>query len=176
MNDSLTILIREKEIQKRVKALANQISKDYAKCEPILIGVLIGAYMFMADLSRYITIMANFDFLGISSYGSNHKSSGIVKITADINLEITNRDILIIEDIVDTGLTIDYLKRTLETRKPNSLRICTLLDKPSQRQLSIKIDYIGFVIPNHFVVGYGMDYAQKYRNLPHIAIFDINEE
>ncbi|MFH0924262.1 MAG: hypoxanthine phosphoribosyltransferase [bacterium] len=172
MNKPLTILLKEKEIQERVRFLATQISNDYKNCELILIGVLTGAYMFMADMSRGITISVNIDFLGVTSYGTNHKSSGIVRIIADINLEITGKDVLLVEDICDTGLTLNYLKKNLELRKPNSLRICTLLDKPSQRQIDIKTDYTGFIIPDQFVVGYGMDYAEQYRNLPYIAILD----
>jgi|UniRef100_A0A7C6EAW4 hypoxanthine phosphoribosyltransferase len=165
-------LISEAEIQKRVKELASQISSDYANLQPLLVGILKGAWIFMADLARYLTIPVSFDFLTVSSYGTSTKTSGIVKIVTDLKTPIIEKDVLLVEDILDTGLTLKYILDNLQLRQPRSLKTCVLLDKPERHQIDIKIDYLGFVVPNKFVVGYGIDYNEQYRNLPYIAYID----
>ncbi|MEO0093755.1 MAG: hypoxanthine phosphoribosyltransferase [candidate division WOR-3 bacterium] len=165
-------LITEQAIQKRVKELASQISADYEHREPLLVGILKGAWVFMADLARYLTIPVSFDFLTVSSYGDSTKTSGIVKIVTDLKTPIIERDVLLVEDILDTGLTLKYIIDHLQLRQPRSLKTCVLLDKPERHQIDIKIDYLGFTVPNKFVVGYGIDYNEQYRNLPYIAYIE----
>jgi len=166
------ILITEEEIRKRVAELGEKITKDYKNKNLVLIGVLRGAVIFMADLARTISIPMIFDFIAISSYGASTKSSGVVRILKDLDESIAGKDVLIVEDIVDTGLTLDYLFRILKSRKPSSLKVCTLLTKNARRKVKVKVDYSGFDIPNKFVVGYGLDYAGRYRNIPYI--FTLN--
>ncbi|MEO0092420.1 MAG: hypoxanthine phosphoribosyltransferase [candidate division WOR-3 bacterium] len=171
-------LISEKRLTQKVKKLAQQISKDYKNKTPLLVGVLKGAWVFMADLVRNITIPVNCDFLQVSSYGDATESSGVVKIVTDLKCAIENRDIILVEDIVDTGLTLKYITDYLSLKKPRSIKICSLLDKPARHKIRVKIDYLGFKVPNKFVVGYGIDYQELYRNLPYIAYvkFDKSEK
>ena len=168
--DISEILIDEQRIAARVKELGEQISKDYDGEEVILLCILKGACVFFADLARAMKIHIKMDFMGISSYGDAQKTSGIVRITRDMDSSITDRHVIIAEDIMDSGLTLSHLTRLLAARNPKSLRICCLLDKPERRECEISPDYCGFIIPNKFVVGYGLDYAGKYRNLPYVGV------
>lgn len=165
------ILIEEKQINEKVKELAKSISDDYRHKEnvPCLIGLLKGSFIFIADLSRYIDIPIEIDFMIVSSYGNN-KIGSEIKILKDIDVQLTGRDVIIVEDIIDTGYTLDKICEVLQTRNIASLKICTLLNKPSRRKVNINIDYNGFDIEDEFVVGYGIDYAQKYRNIPYIGV------
>ncbi len=164
------ILLTEQQIQERIKEMAAQISADYAGKQLLLVGILKGSMPFMADLMRYLTINAKIDFMSVSSYGDGTVSSGQVRIILDLNKPIENYDLLIIEDILDSGATLAYIKEWLTIRKPRSFKIATLLDKPARRKADITADYSGFEIPDGFVVGYGLDYAEDYRNLPYIGI------
>ncbi len=164
------VLITEGEIQARVAELGRQISADYLGKEPVVVGVLKGAFIFVADLARHLTVPVSFDFMAVSSYGAATQSSGEVRIVKDLDESIEGKDVLLVEDIVDTGLTLSYLQRILLSRKPASLKTCTLLDKPDRRKVEVALDYRGFEIPNEFVVGYGLDYDQKYRNLREILV------
>ena len=166
------VLITEDELRTRVAALGETIARDYEKLNPILVGVLQGAFLFMADLVRAVPIDLTTDFIGVSSYGAGTTSSGVVRLTTDLSLPIDGRDVLVVEDIVDTGHTLEYLKRNLEARRPRSLRVCVLLDKIERREVDVDLDYIGFTIPNVYVVGYGFDYGGLYRNLRHVAALD----
>lgn len=168
--DILQVLQTEEELKDRVAALGAQITADYAGKEPVIISVLRGSYIFMADLTRSIDLPCTVDFMSVSSYGGGTSSSGQVKIIKDLSESIEGRDLLIVEDILDSGYTLYYLRSILQARKPASIRICTLLDKPERRVKDIHADYVGFDIPNAFVVGYGLDYAEQYRNLPYIGI------
>lgn len=168
-NDVKDVLFSEEEIKKKVIELGEMITKDYAGKDLIVIGVLKGANMFLSDLIRNIDIRITIDFIDVSSYGASTESSGVVKINKDLDFSIENKNILIVEDIIDTGLTLKYLLKNLRSRNPKSIKICTLLDKPERRKVDIKVDYIGFNIPDEFIVGYGIDYAEKYRNLPFVA-------
>lgn len=159
-------LITADEIAARVGELGRMISGDYVSSVPVLAGVLKGCFIFMADLARSISIPVEVDFIAAASYGDSTRSSGVVRITKDIDMSITGRHVLIVEDIVDTGLTLDYLIRMLKTRNPLSVKVCALFDKPSGRKLDIKADYSGFLIPDRYVVGYGLDHDERYRNLP----------
>lgn len=165
------ILIEEKQINEKVKELAKRISDDYRKKEnvPCLVGLLKGSFIFIADLSRYIDIPIEIDFMIVSSYGNNQIGSEI-KILKDIDVQLSGRDVIIVEDIIDTGYTLEKIYEVLQTRNIASLKICTLLNKPSRRKVNINIDYNGFDIEDEFVVGYGIDYAQKYRNIPYIGV------
>ena len=169
-DDIEEILLTEKDLQKAVKKLGKQISADYEGKNLMLVAVLKGSVIFMADLMRAITIPISIDFMSVSSYGGGVKSTGIVKIIKDLDHDISGYDVLIVEDILDSGLTLSYLTNVLRQRKVNSIRIATLLDKPEHRQVDIKPDYACFVVPDKFVVGYGLDYDQKYRNLPYVGI------
>ncbi len=164
------VLLSEEQIRKRVQELGDQISKDYDGQEIIVLCVLKGASIFFADLIRAITVHTKMDFMAISSYGDAQKTSGIVRISKDMDTSITGKHVLIAEDIMDSGLTLSYLTRMLSERQPASIRSCCFLDKPERRECEITPDYCGFVIPNKFVVGYGLDYKQKYRNLPYIGV------
>lgn len=171
INDIEQVLITEEEIKEKIKELGEKISNDYKDSDNLLlIGVLKGAVVFMADLIRHIDIPLNIDFMAVSSYGSSTESSGVVRILKDLDETVEGKDILIVEDIIDSGLTLSYMCDILRSRKPNSIKICTLLDKPSRRKIDLKVDYTGFEIPDYFVVGYGLDYAEKYRNLPDICV------
>jgi len=164
------VLITELAIQRRVTELGEQISHDYAQEAPLLVGVLKGAVMFMVDLSRNVNLPVEIDFMAVSSYGQSTESTGVVRILKDLDEPIEGRDVLLVEDIVDTGLTLRYLVENLQNRGPRSVRICALLRKDKAKQSAPPIDYIGFEIPDRFVVGYGLDYAEQYRNLPYIGV------
>lgn len=166
------VLITKEQIKRRTKELAKQISKDYKDKNLVCITILRGAFMFLADLCREITVPAKFDFMAISSYGDKSESSGVVRIYKDLDMNITEKDVLIIEDIVDTGRTMDYLLRNLKTRNPKSIEICTLLNKPANRVVNIKIKYVGFEIPPEFVIGYGLDFAEDYRHIEDVRVFE----
>ena len=152
--------------------LGQALVRDYAGTEPVLVGVLKGAVVFLADLIRATSIPLTVDFIGLSSYGEGLQSSGVVRITVDLSVPIRDRHVLVVEDIIDSGHTIDYLRRNLETRRPRSLKLCALLDKAERREVKVPLDYVGFAIPSEFVVGYGLDHAGRYRNLPYIAALE----
>ncbi|APB37833.1 MULTISPECIES: hypoxanthine phosphoribosyltransferase [Heyndrickxia] len=164
------ILITEEEVQRKVKELGEQLTKEYDGRFPLAIGVLKGAMMFMADLVKHMDTYLEMDFMDVSSYGNSTVSSGEVKILKDLDTSVEGRDVLIIEDIIDSGMTLSYLVELFRYRKAKSIKIVTLLDKPSGRKADIQADYVGFIVPDEFVVGYGLDYAEKYRNLPYIGI------
>ena len=164
------ILISEKDIKKAVKKMGKQISKDYDGKNLMLVAVLKGSIIFMGDLMRSISIPLNIDFMSVSSYGSGTKTSGVVKIIKDLDHDLSGKDILIVEDILDSGMTLSYLKSLLEQRNVNSIRIATLLDKPERRIADVKADYFCFTVPDEFVVGYGLDFDQQYRHLPYIGV------
>ena len=168
--DILRVLISEEELKKRVAELGEQISADYAGKQPVLVSVLRGSYIFMADLTRSIDCFCRVDFMAVSSYGSGTQSSGQVNIVKDLTDSIEGKDIIVIEDILDSGNTLSYLFQLLKARNPASLKLCTLLDKPSRRTKPIQADYVGFTVPDEFVVGYGLDYDELYRNLPYIGV------
>ncbi len=169
-NDILNVLISEEELAKKVQEIGAQISKDYEGKNLMMVSVLKGSVVFMADLMRAVTVPAEIDFMSVSSYGSGAKTSGVVKIIKDLDIELAGRDLLIVEDILDSGLTLSYIKKILMERGPRSIKICTLLDKPERRKADIFADYSGFEVPDEFVVGYGLDFAEKYRNLPYIGV------
>jgi len=164
------ILIGEEELQARIRELGTEISADYQGKELLLVGVLKGAVFFMADLMRAISVSCEIDFMAISSYGASTDSSGVVRILKDLDLNIDGRHVLVVEDIIDSGLTLSYLLRNLESREPASLEICALLTKPARREIDVPVRYIGFEIPNRFVIGYGLDFAERYRNLPYVGV------
>lgn len=164
------VLVSREELANRIKELGAQISKDYAGKEILMVGVLRGAVIFMADLARAIDRPVALDFIAVSSYGASTRSSGVVRILKDLDEEIEGKHLLIVEDIIDSGLTLKYLIDNFRSRRPGSVKICTLLSKPDRRKVEVPVDYNGFTIPDSFVVGYGLDYAEKYRNLPFIGI------
>ena len=168
--DVLRVLLSEDEIREKVRELGGKITADYKNSNLVLVTVLKGAVVFLADLMRQIDVPAEIDFMVVSSYGSGVKSSGVVKIVKDLDVPLAGKDILIVEDILDSGLTLSYIKELLKSRGPRSIRIATLLDKPSRRKVDLQADYIGFSVPDEFVIGYGLDYDEKYRNLPYIGI------
>lgn len=178
LKDVERILITSEEIGARVRELGQQITNDYAGQEILMIGVLRGAVIFMSDLARAIKRPIDIDFMAISSYGLSTNSSGTVRILKDLDEAVEGRHILIVEDIIDSGLTLNYLVENIKSRKPASVRICTLLSKPDRRKVNVTVDYNGFIIPDYFVVGYGLDFAGKYRNLPFIGVLkpDIYEK
>lgn len=169
-DDILEVLLSEEEIHAKVQELGAQITKDYAGKTPFFLGVLKGCYVFMADLTRCVDLQCSMDFMAVSSYGGGTSSTGAVRITKDLSRDIEGKDVIIVEDILDSGVTLSYLKSYLANRKPASIRIVTLLDKPARRKADIKADYCGFTVPDEFVVGYGLDYAEAYRNLPYIGV------
>ena len=169
-DDVAQVLISEEELKAKVKELGAQIARDYKDKNPLLISVLKGATIFLADLIRAIDIPLGIDFIATSSYGNSDTSSGVVRILMDLESSIRGRHVLVVEDIVDTGHTLHYLMNILSAREPASLRLCVLLDKPQRREVPIQADYVGFRIPDYFVVGYGLDYAEKYRNLPFVGV------
>ncbi len=162
-------LIDRDRLQRRVAELGEEVSADYAGRDLLLVGVLKGAVFFMADLMRHLTIPCEIDFMAISSYGDSTDSSGVVRILKDLDINIEGRDVLVVEDIIDSGLTLSYLMRNLEAREPASLEICALLTKPERREIDVPVRYVGFEIPNRFVIGYGLDFAERYRNLPYVG-------
>lgn len=169
-NDLKEIILTSEQIAARIGELGAKISNEYQFSPPVLVGILKGALPFLADLMRAITIPVVYDLMAVSSYGASTKSTGTVRIIKDLDIVIENRDVIIVEDIVDTGLTLQYLVENLRSRQPKSLKVCTLLDKPSRRLAPIQPDYNGFEIPDAFVVGFGLDYVEKYRNLPYIGV------
>ena len=164
------ILVQADDLRHRVRQLGEEISRDYADRDLLLIGVLKGAVFFLADLMRVLEAPCEVDFMAVASYGSSTDSSGVVRILKDLDASIEGRDVLIVEDIVDSGLTLSYLLRTLRARDPASLEVCALLTKPERRKVDLPIRYVGFEIPNRFVIGYGLDFAERYRNLPYVAV------
>jgi hypoxanthine phosphoribosyltransferase len=168
------ILIDEDALAARIAELGREISQDYAGRDLLLLGVLKGAVFFMADLMRHLTVPCEIDFMAISSYGASTDSSGVVRILKDLDINIEGRHVLIVEDIIDSGLTLSYLVRNLESREPATLEICALLTKPERREIDVPVRYTGFEIPNKFVIGYGLDFAERYRNLPYVGV--LHEE
>ncbi len=168
--------LSEEKIQKRIKEIADQINKDFEGKELIVIVVLKGAFIFAADLIRQLNMPVHVDFLEVSSYGDSLETSGVIKVKRDVSLNINGENVLVIEDIIDTGLTIKRIKELLEIKEPNALKFAAFLNKPESRRVEIDVDYVGFDIPNYFVVGYGLDYAQNYRQLPYVAIYYEEEE
>ena len=169
-NPNLELLLSEAQIQSRIKELGSEITRDYAELNPLLIGVLKGACFFLSDLLRAIDTRLSIEFMAISSYGSSTRTSGEVRIMKDLDVPVEGRHIIVVEDIVDTGLTLSYLLSNLKSRGAASVKLVALLDKYERRERPVEIDYLGFSIPDHFVVGYGLDYAERYRNLPFIAV------
>jgi hypoxanthine phosphoribosyltransferase len=164
------ILIEQEPLQARIAELGEEISREYEGRDLLLVGVLKGAVFFMADLMRELTVPCEIDFMAISSYGAATDSSGVVRILKDLDANIAGRDVLVVEDIIDSGLTLSYLMRSLKARKPASLEICALLTKPERREIEVPVKFVGFEIPNKFVIGYGLDFAERYRNLPYVAV------
>lgn len=169
-DDIARVLITKEQIAERVSTLASEIHRDFGDEDLIMVCILRGSCYFFADLTKEIPNAVNLEFMSVTSYGAGTTSSGEVRIIKDISCAIEGKNVIVVEDIIDTGYTLSYLKRILSERRPKSLKICTLLDKPSRREVEISGDYVGFVIPNEFVVGYGLDYAQKYRNLPEVGV------
>ena len=176
MAEKIRILLTEEEVNKKIQEIGEQISKEYAGKQVHLVCVLKGGSFFMCELAKRITVPVSLDFMSVSSYGSETKSSGIVKIVKDLDEPLKDKDVIVVEDIVDSGRTLSYLLEILQKRNPKSLRLCTLLDKPERRVTQVAVDYTCFNIPDEFVVGYGLDYAQKYRNLPFIGIVEFVED
>ncbi len=165
-------IVTQEQMRARIRELGRQISADYAGKDLVLIGVLKGAYAFYADLARAIRIPVRVDFIVVTSYGSRAKTSGKVKLVTELTEEINGKDVLLVEDIVDSGLTVQHLIKSLAKKKPRSIKVCTLLSKPDRRVVNVHVEYVGFKIPDQYVVGYGLDYQQKYRNLPYLAVLD----
>ena len=169
-NDIERVLISAEELEARVAELGAQISADFAGKNPLFVGVLKGCFVFMADLMRHVSIHCSMDFMAVSSYGNSTKTTGAVKINKDLSQDIEGRDVILVEDILDSGVTLNYLSEYLQVRKPASITIATLMDKPSRRKAPVYAKYAGFEVPDAFVVGYGLDYAETYRNLPYVGI------
>jgi hypoxanthine phosphoribosyltransferase len=165
-------IVTQEQMRARIREMGRQISADYAGKDLVLVGVLKGAYAFYADLARAIRIPVRVDFIVVMSYGSRAKTSGKVKLVTDLTEEIKGKDVLLVEDIVDSGLTVQHLMKSLAKKKPRSIKVCTLLSKPNRRVVDVHVEYVGFKIPDQYVVGYGLDYQQKYRNLPYLAVLD----
>ncbi len=174
MAEHVRVLLTEEEVDRRIKEIGEQISKDYAGKQVHLVCVLKGGSFFMCELAKRITVPVSLDFMSVSSYGKDTKSSGVVKIVKDLDEPLKGKDVLVVEDIVDSGRTLNYLLEMLKDREPASLHLCTLLDKPERRVIDVNVDYTGFEIPDEFVVGYGLDYDQRYRNLPYIGVVEFN--
>jgi len=164
------VLITADELQARIRELGREITDDYAGRDLLLVGVLKGAVFFMADLMRNLRVPCEIDFMAISSYGASTDSSGVVRILKDLDINIEGRHVLVVEDIIDSGLTLSYLVRNLESREPASLEVCALLTKTARREIEVDVRYVGFEIPNRFVIGYGLDFAERYRNLPYVGV------
>ena len=175
MAERIRVLLSEEEVNERIRQIGEQISKDYEGRQVHLICVLKGGSFFMCELAKRITVPVSLDFMSVSSYGGGTKSSGVVKIVKDLDEPLDGKDVIVVEDIVDSGRTLSYLLELLGKRNPKSLALCTMLDKPERRVVDVKVDYTGFNIPDEFVVGYGLDYAQKYRNLPFIGVVEFTE-
>lgn len=176
MAEKIQVMLTEVEVNDRIKAIGEQISRDYAGKQVHLVCVLKGGSFFMCELAKRITVPVSLDFMSVSSYGGSMKSSGIVKIVKDLDEPLKDKDVIVVEDIVDSGRTLSYLLELLEQRGPKSMKLCTLLDKPERRVVDVKVDYTGFEIPDKFVVGYGLDYDQRYRNLPYIGVVTFDKE
>lgn len=174
MSEKVRVLLNEEEVGKKIREIGEQISKDYAGKTVHLICVLKGGVFFTCELAKRITVPVTMDFMSVSSYGDETSSSGVVRIVKDLDESLEGKDVLIVEDIIDSGRTLSHLLEILKQRNPNSLRLCTLLDKPERRVKDVKVDYVCFNIPDEFVVGYGLDYAQKYRNLPYIGVVELS--
>lgn len=174
MSEKIHVLISEEEVNQKVRELGARISRDYAGRMVHLVCVLKGGVFFMCELAKHITVPVSIDFMSVSSYGDDTKSSGVVKIVKDLDQPLEGKDVLVVEDIVDSGRTLSYLLENLKSRNPESLHLCTLLDKPDRRVRDVTVDYCGFEIPDEFVVGYGLDYAQKYRNLPFVGVVELD--
>lgn len=176
MKETVTTLIPQEKVEERINQLADQISKDYAGKTVHMIGILKGSVFFVCELAKRMSVPVTMDFMSVSSYGSGTKSSGVVKLIKDLDDPITGKDVLVVEDIIDSGRTLSYLLQNLQSRKPASIKLCTLLDKPDRRKREVLVDYRGFQIPDEFVIGYGLDYDQQYRNLPYIGVMHLGEE
>ena len=176
MKEQIRIMLSEEKVNARIAELAKQISEDYAGRTVHLVCILKGSIFFTCELAKRITVPVTLDFMSVSSYGDGTKSSGVVRLVKDLDEPLQDKDVIVIEDIIDSGRTLSYLLENLSRRNPASLRLCTLLDKPERRVTDVKVDYTGFVIPDEFVVGYGLDYAQRYRNLPYIGVVTFGEE
>ena len=174
MSEHIRVLLPEEEVDARIQEIGEQISRDYEGKQVHMICVLKGGSFFMCELAKRITVPVSLDFMAVSSYGSGTKSGGVVKIVKDLDEAIKDKDVLVVEDIVDSGRTLSYLLEMLQARGPKSLHLCTLLDKPDRRVVDVKVDYTGFQIPDKFVVGYGLGYAQRYRNLPYIGVVEFD--
>jgi hypoxanthine phosphoribosyltransferase len=174
MAEHIRVLLPEEEVDARIQEIGDQISRDYAGKQVHLVCVLKGGSFFMCELAKRISVPVSLDFMSVSSYGSDTKSSGVVKIVKDLDESLKDKDVVVVEDIVDSGRTLSYLLEMLRDRGPRSLRLCTLLDKPERRVVEVKVDYTGFQIPDQFVVGYGLDYDQRYRNLPYIGVVEFD--
>lgn len=176
MKETSRVLIPEDKVDERIAQLGEQISRDYAGKQVHLIGILKGSIFFICELAKRITVPVTMDFMSVSSYGAGTKSSGVVKLIKDLDEPIEGKDVLVVEDIIDSGHTLSYLLKNLSDRHPASIRLCTLLDKPERREVDVEVDYQGFSIPDEFVIGYGLDYDQRYRNLPYIGVLSLTEE
>jgi hypoxanthine phosphoribosyltransferase len=174
MAEHVSVMLSEQEVDDRIRAIGEQIGTDYEGRQVHLVCVLKGGSFFMCELAKRITIPVSLDFMSVSSYGGGTKSSGVVRIVKDLDEPLENKDVIVVEDIVDSGKTLKYLLELLSDRRPRSLRLCALLDKPERRAVDVKVDYTGFEIPDEFVVGYGLDYDQKYRNLPYIGVLKFD--
>ncbi len=170
MRDIERVLFTQEQVETRIAELGEQITEDYRTKDLVLVGILNGAVMFFSELAKNIKLNAGFEFMAVSSYGYSSKSSGVVRTLKDLDRPIKGKDVIIIEDIVDTGLTLQYLMETLKVREPSTMRICSLLQKPDANLAGIKVDYLGFEVPDDYVIGYGLDYAQRYRNMPFVAV------
>lgn len=174
MAEHIRVMLSEEEVDKRIKEIGEQISRDYAGRQVHLVCVLKGGSFFLCELAKRISVPVSLDFMSVSSYGSDTKSSGVVKIVKDLDESLKGKNVIVVEDIVDSGRTLSYLLEMLKDRGPESLRLCTLLDKPDRRVIDVNVDYTGFQIPDEFVVGYGLDYDQRYRNLPYIGVVEFD--
>ena len=176
MKETTRVLIPEDKVDERIAQLGEQISQDYAGRQVHMIGILKGSIFFICELAKRITVPVTMDFMSVSSYGAGTRSSGVVKLIKDLDDPINGKDVLVVEDIIDSGRTLSYLLKNLSSRQPASIRLCTLLDKPERREVDVEVDYQGFRIPDEFVIGYGLDYDQRYRNLPYIGVLSLTEE
>ena len=176
MKENIRVMIPEEKVDARIQEIAEQINKSYEGKQIHMIGVLKGGVFFMCELAKRIRVPVSLDFMSVSSYGDDTKSSGVVRIVKDLDQPLEGKDVLVVEDIIDSGRTLSYLLQIIRDRKPASVQLCTLLDKPSRRVVDVNVDYTCFEIPDEFVVGYGLDYAQRYRNLPYIGVVEFSEE
>lgn len=176
MSEKISVLISEEEVDAKIREVAARINKDYAGKEIHLVSVLKGGVFFTCELAKRLTVPVSLDFMSVSSYGDDTKSSGVVRVVKDLDQPLDGKEVLVVEDIIDSGRTLSYLLELLKGRNPNSVRLCTLLDKPERREREVKVDYCCFNIPDEFVVGWGLDYAQKYRNLPYIGVVELVED